>query len=186
MGCSAAVLGEVQEAVKAKAKPRVVPVLKDKWDRAEAHRQFLQETAERKRREYESAAQHATDQAVVADDLKKAYWEARKELDKTSASCASASVGERESVNSDDGLANAGLDDEEIEQMCQECMLDNLEVPPAERVKAKSTSSKSSPDQHVDETAPLPPPVTQIQNLHYVPGRATNYAGGAVVVSGNR
>ena len=45
LGCSAAVLGEVQEAVKAKAKPRVVPVaehtvfvLKDKWDRAEAYR----------------------------------------------------------------------------------------------------------------------------------------------------
>ena len=38
LGCSAAVLGEAQEAVKAKAKPRVVPaaehsvfVLKDKW-----------------------------------------------------------------------------------------------------------------------------------------------------------
>ena len=56
-GCSAAVLGEVQVAVKAKAKPRVVPaaehtvfVLMDKWDRAEAHRKFLQETAERKQR----------------------------------------------------------------------------------------------------------------------------------------
>ena len=63
LGCSAAVLGEVQEAVKAKAKPRVVPaaehtvfVLKDKWDRAEAHRKFLQETAERKQREYEGAS----------------------------------------------------------------------------------------------------------------------------------
>ena len=38
LGCSAAVVGEVQEAVKAEAKPRVVPaaehtvfVLKDKW-----------------------------------------------------------------------------------------------------------------------------------------------------------
>ena len=115
LGCSAAVLGEVQEADKAKAKPRVVPaaeqtvfVLKDKWDRAEAHRQFLQDTAERKQREYEAASQRATDQAVVADDLKKASWKARKELDKTAASSASASVGERESVSSDDGLANAG------------------------------------------------------------------------------
>ena len=43
-------------------------------------------------------AQRATDQAVVADDFKKAYWKARKELNKTAASCASASVGERESV----------------------------------------------------------------------------------------
>ena len=80
LGCSAAVLEEVQEAVKAKAKPRVVPaaehtvfVLKDKWDRAEAHRKFLQEHAERKQREYEAASQRATDQAVVADYLKKAY-----------------------------------------------------------------------------------------------------------------
>ena len=111
----------------------------------------------KKEREYGSAAQRATDQAVVADDLKKAYWKARKELDKTSASCASASVGERESVNSDDGLANSGLDDEEMEQMYPECMLDHLEVPPFIRVKAKSSSSKSSPDQHVAETAPLPP-----------------------------
>ena len=80
----------------------------DKWDRAGAkHRKFLQEHAERKQQEYEAASQRATDQAVVADDLKKAYWKARKELDKTAASCASASVGERESVNSDDGLANA-------------------------------------------------------------------------------
>ena len=100
------------------------------------------------------------------DDLKKAYWKARKELDKTSASCASASVGERESVNSDVGFANAGLDDEEMEQMYPECMLDHLKVPPAKRVKAKFSSSKSYPDQHVAETAPLPPPVTQIQNLH--------------------
>ena len=54
-------------------------VLKDKWDRAEAHPKGLQETAERKQREYEAAAQRAADQAVVADDLKKAYWKARKE-----------------------------------------------------------------------------------------------------------
>ena len=85
LGCSAAVLGEVQEAVKAKTKPRVVPpaertvfVLKDKWDRAEAHRKGLQETAEVKQREYEAAAQRATDQAAVAD-LEKAYWKARNE-----------------------------------------------------------------------------------------------------------
>ena len=162
-------LGEVQEAVVAKTKPRVVPaaehtvfVLKDKWDRAEAHRKFLQENAERKQREYEAAAQRATDQAVVADDLKKAYWKARKDQDKTAASCASASVGERESVNSDDGLANAGLDDEEMEQVFPESMLDSLEAPPAKRVKAKSSSS----NHHVAVTAPLPPPVTQIQNLH--------------------
>ena len=50
--------------------------------------------------------------------------------------------------------------------MYPECMLDHLEVPPTKRVKAKSSSSKSSPDQHVAETAPLPPRVTQIQNLH--------------------
>ena len=65
-----------------------------------------------------------------------------------------------------DGLAKAGLDDEEVEQVHPECMLDHLEVPPAKRVKAKSSSSNSFPDQHVAETAPLPPPVTQIQNLH--------------------
>ena len=173
LGCSAAVLGEVQEAVKAKAKPRVVPaaehtvfVLKDKWDRAEAHRQFLQETAERKQREYEAASQRATGRAVVADDLKKAYWKARKELDKTAASCASAPVGERESVNSDDGLANAGLRDEEMERVYPKCMLEHLEVPPAKRVKARSSTNKSSPDQLVGDTAPVRPPVTQIQNLH--------------------
>ena len=173
LGCSAAVLGEVQEAVKAKAKPRVVPaaehtvfVLKDKWDRAEAHRKFLQEHAERKQQEYEAASQRATDQAVVADDLKKAYWKARKELDKTAASCASASVGERESVNSDDGLANAGLDDEEMEQVYPECMLEHLEVPPAKRAKGRTSANNSSSDQPVGETAPVPPPVTQIQNLH--------------------
>ena len=80
---------------------------------------------------------------MVADDLKKAYWKARKELDKTAASCASASVGERESVSSDDGLANAGLDDEEMEQVLPECMLDPSEAPPAKRVKATSSSSKS-------------------------------------------
>ena len=115
LGCSAAVLGEVQKAVKAKAKPRVVPaaehtvfVLKDKWDRAEGHQKGLQETAEREQREYEAAAQRATDQAVVVNDLKKGYWKARDELDKTAASCASASVGERESVSSDGVLANAG------------------------------------------------------------------------------
>ena len=75
LGCSEAVLGELQEAVKAKTKPPVVPadehtvfVLKDKWDRAEAHRKFLQENAERKQREYEAASQRATDQAVVADE----------------------------------------------------------------------------------------------------------------------
>ena len=163
----------MQEAVKAKAKPRVVPaaehtvfVLKDKWDRAEAHRKFLQEHAERKQQEYEAASQRATDQAVVADDLKKAYWKARKELDKTAASCASASVGERESVNSDDGLANVGLDDEEMEQVYPECMLEHLEVPPAKRVKARSSANNSSSDQLVGESAPVPPPVTQIQNLH--------------------
>ena len=167
LGCSAAVLGEVQEAVKAKAKPRVVPaaehtvfVLKDKWDRAEAHRKFLQEHAERKQ------PQRATDQAVVADDLKKAYWKARKELDKTAASCASASVGERESVNSDDGLANVGLDDEEMVQVYPECMLEPLEVPPAKRAKGRTSANNSSSDQPVGETAPVPPPVTQIQNLH--------------------
>ena len=158
----------MQEADRAKAKPRVVPaaehtvfVLKDKWDRAEAHRQFLQDTTERKQREYEAASQRATDQAVVADDLKKAYWKARKELDKTAASGASASVGERESVSSDDGLANAGLDDEDMEQVYPECM---LEAPPAKQAKARSSTNKSSPDQPVGETAPVPPPVTQIQN----------------------
>ena len=163
----------MQEAVKAKAKPRVVPaaehtvfVLKDKWDRAEAHRKFLQEHAERKQQEYEAASQRATDQAVVADDLKKAYWKARKELDKTAASCASASVGERESVNSDDGLANVGLDDEEMEQIYPECMLEHLEAPPAKRVKARSSANNSTSDKLVGETAPVPPPVTQIQNLH--------------------
>ena len=173
LGCSAAVLGEVEEAVKAKAKPRVVPaaehtvfVLKDKWDRAQAHRKFLQEHAERKQQEYEAASQRATDQAVVADDLKKAYWKARKELDKTAASCASASVGERDSVNSDDGLANVGLDDEQMGQVYPECMLEHLEVPPAKRVKARSSANNSSSDQRVGETAPVPPPVTQIQNLH--------------------
>ena len=140
LGCSAAVLGEVQEAVKAKTKPRVVPaaehtvfVLNDKWDRAEAHRKFLQENA-----------------------VKKAYWKARKELDKTAASCASASVGERESVNSDDGLANVGLDDEEMEQLIPECMLDTLEAPPAKRVKAKSSSSKFTRDHHVPRTSAFP------------------------------
>ena len=173
LGCSAAVLGEVQQAEKAKAKSRVVLaaehtvfVLKDKWDQAEAHRQFLQETAERKQREYEAASQRATDQAVVADDLKEAYWKARKELDKTAASCASASVGERESVNSEDGLANAGLDDEEMEQVFPECMLEHLEVAPAKRVKTRTSTNKSSRDLLVGETAPVPPPVTQIQNLH--------------------
>ena len=69
-------------------------------------------------------------------------------------------------MNSDDDLANAGLDDEENEQVHPECMLDTLEAPLAKRVKAKSSSSKSTVDQHVAETAPLPPPVTQIQNLH--------------------
>ena len=71
----------------AKTKPRVVSaaehtvfVLKDKWDRAEAHRKFLQETGERKQREYEAAAQRAADQAVVADHPEK--WKARKKLDK--------------------------------------------------------------------------------------------------------
>ena len=174
LGCSAAVLGEVEEAVKAKAKPRVVPVaehtvfvLKDKWDRAEAHRKFLQEHAERKQQEYEAASQRATDQAVIADDFKKQYWKARKELDKTAASCASASVGERESVNSDDGLANVGLDDEEMGQVYPECMLEDLlEVPPAKRAKARSSANNSSSDLPVGETAPVPPPVSQIQNLH--------------------
>ena len=172
LGCSAAVLGEVQEAVKAKTKPRVVPaaehtvfVLKDKWDRAEAHRKGLQETAERRQREYEAAAQRATDQAVGADDLKKAYWEARKELDKTAASCASASFGECESVSSGDGLANAGLDGEEIEQVFPECVLDPSEAPPAKRVKATCSSSKSIKDQNVPAEAPPPPLISQVQYL---------------------
>ena len=108
-----------------------------------------QETAERKEREYEAAAQRATDQAVVADDLKKACWKARKELDKTAASCASASLGERESVSSDDGIANAGLDDEEMEQVFPGCMLDPFEAPPAKQVKDTSSSSKSTQDHHV-------------------------------------
>ena len=111
-------------------------VLKDKWNRAEAHRKFLQEHAERKQQEYEAA------QAVVAEDP---------------ASCASASVGERESVDSDDGLANVGLDDEEMEQVYPECMLEHLEVPPAKRVKARSCANNSSSDQPVGETAPVPP-----------------------------
>ena len=67
---------------------------------------------------------------------------------------------------SDDGLGNAGLDDEEMEQVYPECMLEHLEVPPAKRVKARSSTNKSSPDQLVGETAPVPPAVTQIQNLH--------------------
>ena len=66
-------------------------------------------------------------------------------------------------MSSDDGLANAGLDDEDMEQVYPECM---LEAPPAKRAKARSSTNKSSPDQPVGETAPLPPPVTQIQNLH--------------------
>ena len=173
LGCSACVLGAVEEAVKAKSKPRVVPaaehtvfVLKEKWDRAEAHRKFLQEHAERKQQEYEAASQRATDQAVLADDLKRQYWKARKELDKTAASCASASVGERESVNSDDGLANVGLDDEEMGQVYPECMLDTQEAPPAKRAKGKASANNPSSDQPVGETVPVPPPVTQIQNLH--------------------
>ena len=132
LGCSAAVLREVQEAVKAKAKPRVVPAA-----RAEAHRKGLQETAERKQREYDAAAHRASDQAVVADDLLKAHWKARKELDKTAASCASASVGERESVSSDKSL----------------------------RVKATSSSSKPNQDHHVAAEAPPPPLVSQIPKL---------------------
>ena len=174
LGCSAAVLKGVEEAVNAvsaKSKPRVVPaaehtvfVLKDKWDRAEAHRKFLQEHAERKQQEYEAASQRATDQAVLADDLKRQYWKARKELDKTAASCASASVGERESVNSDDGLANVGLDDEEMEQVYPDCMLDTPEAPPAKRAKGRANDQSSN--QPVGETAPVPPTVTQIQNLH--------------------
>ena len=67
-------------------------------------------------------------------------------------------------MNSDDGLANVGLDDEEMEQENPECMLEHLEVPPAKRVKARSSANNSS-DQLVGETAPVPLPVTQIQNL---------------------
>ena len=69
-------------------------------------------------------------------------------------------------MNSDDGLANAGLDDEEMEQVYPECMLEHLEVPLAKRVKTRSSTNKSSSDQLVGETAPVPPLVTQIQNLH--------------------
>ena len=159
LGCSAAVLKSVEEAVNAKSKPRVVPaaehtvfVLKEKWDRAEAHRIFLQEHAERKQQEYEAASQRATDQAVLADDLKRQYWKARKELDKTAASCASASVGERESVNSDDGLANVGLDDEEMEQVYPECMLDTPEAPPAKRAKGRVSANNSSSGHPAGET----------------------------------
>ena len=72
-------------------------VLKDKWDRAETHRAVSPGKLRRgSNGSTRAASQRATDQAVVADDLKKAYWKARKELDKTAASCASASVGERE------------------------------------------------------------------------------------------
>ena len=174
LGCSAAVLKSVEEAVNAKSKPRVVPaaghpvfVLKEKWDRAEAYRNFLQEHAERKEQEYEAASQRAaTDQVVLADHLKREYWKARKELDKTAASCASASVGERESVNSDDGLANVGLDDEEMEQVYPECMLDTPEAPPAKRAKGRVSANNPSSGQPAGETVPVPPPVTQIQNLH--------------------
>ena len=37
---------------------------------------------------------------------------------------------------------------------------------PAKRAKARPSTNKSSPEQPVGETAPVPPPVTQIQNLH--------------------
>ena len=79
----------------------------------------------------------------------------RRELDKTAASCASASVGERECVSSDDGLANAGLDDEEMEQVFLECRLDTSEAPPA----------KSTQDHHVAAEAPPPPTDSHIPNL---------------------
>ena len=158
-GCAGGGTGGCQgqdEASSAAAAEHTVFVLKDKWDRAEAHRKGLQETAEKKQREYEAAAQRASDQAAVADDLKKAYRKARKELDKTAASCASASVGERECVSSDDGLANAGLDDEEMEQVFPECMLDTPEAPPANWGQVQVQAPASPPRLVISRFGPLP------------------------------
>ena len=70
----------------------------------------------------------------------------------------------RRCVSSYDGLANAGLDDEEMEQVFSECMSDPSEAPPAQRVKATSSSSKSIEDHNVAAEAP-PPLISQIQNL---------------------
>ena len=89
LGCSEAVLGEVQKAVKSKAKPRVVPaaehavfVLNYKWDRAEAHLKTLRGTAERKEQEYQAAVQRVRNHALIAEKHRKDYRKARMELDK--------------------------------------------------------------------------------------------------------
>ena len=68
-------------------------------------------------------------------------------------------------MNSDDRLANAGLDDEEMEQVFPDCMLDTPEAPPAKRVKATSSSSKSIKNHSVAAEAPPPPLISQIPNL---------------------
>ena len=173
--CSEALLGEVQKAVKAKAKPRVVPtaehavfVLQDTWDRAEAHLKTLRESAERKVQECQAAVQRATDHALIAEKHKKEKWKARRELDKNknAGSCPSTSEAEHMSVaSSDDGLAE-GLDDEEMRQNYLEDVFDAApSQPPPKKVKASSSSGRPNKDtSQVASSALVAVDVSKCQN----------------------
>ena len=134
-------------------------VLKDKRDRAEAHRKFLQETAERKQREYESASQYLT-KPQLRMTSRRHFGRRGKSWIKLLRLVSQLRLASVRVCTLMMVLQMLDSTMRKWSRCTRNACFDNLEVHLPRRVKAKSSSSKSSPDQHADETAPLPPPFT--------------------------